>query len=168
MSKTLYLYPSFKDMLQRIQSVWLFFASAALFGLFLFPIVQWLSTDGKVQSAKISGVYEQVNGQLVQTVPFTLLSIVCVLVAVIPFVIIFFYQNRSLQLKLAYAAIALILAFSFGLAKSIQKVALLTQFNTDNYGIGALLPSLAILFLILAIRGIRKDENLVRSADRLR
>jgi ABC-type proline/glycine betaine transport system permease subunit len=69
---------------------------------------------------------------------------------------------------LAYAAIALILAFSFGLAKSIQKVALLNQFNPDNYGIGALLPSLAILFLILAIRGIRKDENLVRSADRLR
>lgn len=155
-------------MLQRIQSVWLFFASASLFGLFLFPSMQWLSVAGKVQTAKISGVYEQLNGQLVQTTPFTLLSIVCVLVAVIPFVIIFFYQNRSLQLKLSYAAIAVILGFSFWLANSIQKVALLTQFNADNYGIGALLPSLAILFIILAIRGIKKDEKLIRSADRLR
>jgi hypothetical protein len=37
-----------------------------------------------------------------------------------------------------------------------------------NYGIGVILPSLAILFIILALRGIRKDEMLVRSADRLR
>lgn len=168
MSKTLYLYSSFKFMLQRIQSVWLFCASASLFSLFLFPIMQWLNADGKVQSAKISGVYEHLNGQLVQTTPFTVLSIVCVLVAIIPFVIIFFYQNRSLQLKLSYAAIALILAFSFWLAQSIQKVALIAEFNTDNYGIGALLPSVAILFIILAIRGIRKDEKLIRSADRLR
>ena len=155
-------------MLHRIQTIPLFFASAALFALFLFPAMQWLSVDGKAQTAKISGIYEHLNGQLVQTIPFTLLSIVCVLVAIIPFIIIFFYQNRSLQIKLSYGAIALVLSLSFWLAKSVQKVASITKFSTDNYGIGALLPSLAILFLILAIRGIRKDEKLVRSADRLR
>ena len=40
--------------------------------------------------------------------------------------------------------------------------------GANNYGIGLILPSLAILFIILAIRGIRNDEKLIKSADRLR
>lgn len=155
-------------MIQRIQSVWLFFASAALFGLYLFPTMQWLNPEGTAQVVKVSGIYQNIQGQLVQIQPFTLLSIVGVLVAVIPFVIVFFYSNRQLQLKLAYAAIALTLGFSFWLAQSIRQVAREIPLGTDNYGIGALLPSAAILFLILAIRAIKKDEKLIRSADRLR
>ncbi|MFM6976279.1 MAG: DUF4293 domain-containing protein [Sphingobacteriaceae bacterium] len=155
-------------MLQRIQTIWLFFTSAALFSLFLFPTMQWINPDGKAQVAKISGVYESINGQVVQITPFTLLTIACVVLALVPFVVIFFYQNRALQIKLCYAAIAGILAYSFWLAQSIKKVAAISRFNTENYGIGAILPSLAILFIILAIRSIRKDENLIRSADRLR
>ena len=155
-------------MIQRIQSVWLFFASAALFALYLFPTMQWLNPEGKAEIAKISGIYENLNGALVQTTPFTLLSIVGILVAVLPFVIIFLFSNRGLQIKLAYGAIAAILGFSFWLAQSIRQMANDLQFSTDNYGIGSVLPSAAILFLILAIRAIKKDEKLIRSADRLR
>lgn len=155
-------------MLQRIQTIWLFLASTALFALFLFPTVQWLGLDGQAHAAKVSGVYGTLQQQIVQTEGFTLLSIVCVLIAIFPFIIIFFYQNRALQIKLCYAGIAAVLGFSFWLAKTIQQAANKTSFSVDNYGIGAILPSLTILFFILAIRGIRKDENLIRSADRLR
>ena len=155
-------------MLQRIQTIWLFFTSTALFALFLFPTMQWLNPEGKAQVAKVTGIYESLNGQVVQLIPFTLLTIACVVLALLPFIIIFFYQNRTLQIKLCYAAIVGILAYSFWLAQSIKKVSLVDRFSTENYGIGAILPSLAILFIILAIRGIRKDENLIRSADRLR
>jgi hypothetical protein len=64
--------------------------------------------------------------------------------------------------------IVAVLGFSFWLAKTIQHVADKPSFTSDNYGIGAMLPSIAVLLFILAIRGIRKDENLIRSADRLR
>ena len=37
-----------------------------------------------------------------------------------------------------------------------------------SYGIGAYLPVVAIAFLLLAFRGIKKDEDLVKSIDRLR
>ena len=155
-------------MLQRIQTIWLFLASTSLFALFLFPTVQWLGVDGKAHAAKVTGVYEGLQQQVVQTQPFTLLTIVCVLLAVFPFVIIFFYQNRPLQIKLCYLGIVAVLGFSFWLAKTIQHVADKPSFTSDNYGIGAMLPSIAVLLFILAIRGIRKDENLIRSADRLR
>lgn len=38
----------------------------------------------------------------------------------------------------------------------------------ENIGIGALLIPLSIVFLALAIKGIRKDEKLIKSVDRLR
>jgi hypothetical protein len=39
---------------------------------------------------------------------------------------------------------------------------------TGSYWIGSVLPLVADVFLILAILAIRKDENLVKSMDRLR
>jgi len=37
-----------------------------------------------------------------------------------------------------------------------------------SYWIGSVLPVISIIFIIMAIRGIKKDEKLVRSLDRLR
>ena len=39
---------------------------------------------------------------------------------------------------------------------------------STNYGIGAVLPALAFIFVILAMVGIKSDERLVKSTDRLR
>lgn len=41
-------------------------------------------------------------------------------------------------------------------------------FESGNYSLGALVSLAVPVFLILAARGIRKDEKLVKSADRLR
>jgi Domain of unknown function (DUF4293) len=41
-------------------------------------------------------------------------------------------------------------------------------FESGNYSLGALLSLAIPIFLIMAARGIRKDEKLVKSADRLR
>ena len=46
---------------------------------------------------------------------------------------------------------------------------MLTIITNCRFCIGvAAIPTLAILFLIIAIFGINKDERLVRSAERLR
>jgi len=41
-------------------------------------------------------------------------------------------------------------------------------FESGNYSLGALLSLAIPVFLVIAARGIRKDEKLVKSADRLR
>jgi hypothetical protein len=41
-------------------------------------------------------------------------------------------------------------------------------FESGNYSLGALLTLAIPVFLIMAARGIRKDDKLVKSADRLR
>jgi hypothetical protein len=41
-------------------------------------------------------------------------------------------------------------------------------FESGNYSLGALLTLAVPVFLIMAARGIRKDDKLIKSADRLR
>lgn len=155
-------------MLQRIQSVWLFLASLCIFALFLFPYLQVLNADGTAKAIKVTGVHENLAGQVVQTEAFLGITIATVVLAMIPLFTIFMYKNRKRQLSLAYATIILIIGFSFWLVQTAKPVLGNITLRTENYGIGVLLPSLAVLFVILAIRGIKRDERLIKSADRLR
>lgn len=155
-------------MLQRIQTIWLFLATVCLFGLFLFPYVQFLDLGGTAKVIKVTGIYESINGQVVQTEAFLRLTISTVIIALVPFAILFYYQNRKRQLALSYAAILAIFIYSFALANTARKIIGDIELKLENYAIGTLLPSLAIFFIILAIRGIQRDEKLIRSADRLR
>ncbi|WP_374166659.1 DUF4293 domain-containing protein [Arcticibacter sp. MXS-1] len=155
-------------MLQRIQTVWLFLTTTVIFALFLFPYLQILNANGAAKAIKVTGVYENIGGQVVQTTGFLGLTIATVLLGLLPFVVIFFYKDRKKQVALCYLIIVLILGFSFWLAQTARGVIGDLQLELQNYGIGVVLPCLAVLFLILAIRGIRRDEKLIKSADRLR
>ncbi len=156
------------NMLQRVQTIWLFFATVALFSLFLFPYIQVLNPDGTAKALKVTGVYQNIGGQVVQTEPFLVLTIATVLAGLLPFVIIFFYKNRKKQIIICYISILALLGYSFWLVQTAKQVLGNITLQIDNYGIGVILPSLAILFIILAIRGIRNDAKLIKSADRLR
>lgn len=155
-------------MIQRLQSIYLLLASLALFALFLFPIAHDVIIDNVPKTIKLNGVYEIINGQQVQTAPFLVLTIVLVILALLPLVVIFFFKDRKKQLALCYGTILAIIGFSFWVAQTIQNVVAGASIGANNYSIGALLPSLSILLIIFAIKGIRKDEKLIRSADRLR
>ena len=155
-------------MIQRIQSIWLFFATACIFGLFLFPYIQVLNPDGSASLIKVTGVYQGIAGQQVQTEPFLALTIATVVLALVPFVIIFMFKDRKKQVMLSYLAIVLVIGFSFWLVQTAKGVIGSVELGAENYGIGSMLPSIAIIFIILAIRGMKKDGRLIKSADRLR
>lgn len=155
-------------MLQRIQTVWLFLSTTMIYALFLFPYLQVLNVDGTAKAVKVTGVYENIGGQVVQTSGFLALTIGAVILGLLPFVVIFFFRNRKLQVSLSYLSIVLVLAFSFWFAQTARAALGGVTLELQNYGIGVTLPCLAILFLILAVRGIRKDEKLIQSSNRLR
>jgi predicted permease len=155
-------------MIQRIQTIWLFLATVAFLSLFLFPYVQILNDNGAAKVLKVSGVYENVDNQVVRTEEFLGLTIATVVIGLLPFVVIWSYRNRKKQLALCYLTIAAILGYSFWLVYVTKGVIGNFQLQPQNYGIGVLLPSIAILFLVLGIKGIRRDERLVKSTERLR
>lgn len=155
-------------MIQRLQSIYLLAASLVLFALFLFPVINNLLLNGHADSIMVHGVYEIINGVRTKTSSFVWLSIATIIVALLPLAGIFLYKNRKRQSSYCYIVVVLIIGYSFYLTETVKDFVGDLTLRTDNYGIGMILPSLAIVLIIFAIRGINKDEKLVRSADRLR
>lgn len=101
--------------------------------------------------------------------PESLLLLILITLSVILSVgSVFLFKNRPLQKKLSLLGVLLsvsILALEViqveELRKSLTPVSGLWQF-------GALMPVLMMVCYILAFTGIRKDEALIKSLDRLR
>ena len=155
-------------MLQRIQSIYLLLAALAIAALFIFPLINNVYVDGQLSTIKITGVYQDVNGQQQNVKPFTALSVLTGFVTVLPLVIIFLYNNRTLQKNVCYVAMLILIGFSFWVSQTAKDVIGDAIIGIGNYGIGVILLSLSILFVLLAQKAIQRDDKLVKSADRLR
>lgn len=96
-----------------------------------------------------------------------IIPIVVLLIIILSVVAIFLYKNRKIQIKIALAIIFLSAAltaltawFAYSAGEKYQAVL--------SPGFRTFIPLIIMLFSILAYHGIRKDETLVRSYDRLR
>jgi Domain of unknown function (DUF4293) len=153
-------------MIQRIQSIFLLLASGSLGTLF-------------IPSVSI-GDFNQPNAQIPASADGflnifdnkILLGLTGVALAV-AFLTIFLFKSRPNQIRLAWVSIVACLAL---LGMSIFETKTQTEIVQKAAYSGTFSPSfiayipmvVALIFGWLAIRNIRKDEILVRSADRLR
>ncbi|MDH3651703.1 MAG: DUF4293 domain-containing protein, partial [Saprospiraceae bacterium] len=97
-----------------------------------------------------------------------LIALVCISV-LLSFVSIFLFKNRPLQIKLSRINLVLTaLLFILSIFLFYQAYDSLAQGAEVSIEYGYVNPFLTILFLVLAIRYIARDEKLVRSSDRLR
>jgi hypothetical protein len=155
-------------MIQRIQSIYLLLASLVIFALFLFPLVHNVYVAGVPSTIKVTGIFQDMNGAQVHTESFVGLIAATAVVAILPLVLIFLYKNRKQQAMWCYAYIVVIFGYSFWMAETVKSYTGGVSLNTNNFGIGALLSSLSIIFALLAAKAIQRDDKLVKSADRLR
>jgi hypothetical protein len=95
------------------------------------------------------------------------LSVSIIIIAVLSLVSIFLYKNRILQLRLVLALIVVIVILIL-LTGYYAYVAISHYEATFAPGVKMALPLILLILSILAYRGIRKDELLVKSYDRLR
>lgn len=155
-------------MIQRIQSVYLLLASLVIFALFLFPLVHNVYVAGVPSTIKVTGIYQDVSGAQAHTESFVALIAATAIVAVVPLILIFLYRNRKQQAMLCYLFILVVFGYSFWMAETVKSYTGGATLDTNNFGIGALLSSVSIVFVLLAAKAIQRDEKLVKSADRLR
>lgn len=146
-------------MIQRIQSIFLLLAGAASFGLFGAPFA---TTSESVASSQLfsDSVYD-----LTDTPALIALFGLAGLLAVIG---LFLFRNRKLQMRLTiFAIIANLLGVAMAILFYMQNSQDIGNRAVDD-GVGMYLPMASFIFLLLAYRYINKDEQLVRSMDRLR
>ena len=136
-------------MIQRIQSIYLLLAAAVSGGL-IFVFHLWITEDGKSVFAIDNILF------LSLFLGSTLLSLVS----------IFNYKKRKSQFVLG--RLNIILNFILLGLFVYRSLSLSGETDVSEKGIGMLLPIFSIVFLVLANKAIKKDEDLVKSVDRLR
>lgn len=147
-------------MIQRIQTVFLFLSAVFAGVLFFVPIASF-DLGNEIVNLSIFGA-----GNSVKALPLLILTILMLL---IPFVTIFMFKKRELQLKLSSLNVFLNAVFC-GLIflfydNSIQENLLV---ETITYAFGTYIPLINMVLSVLAMRWIKKDIELIKSIDRLR
>ncbi|MDE1208142.1 DUF4293 domain-containing protein [Tenacibaculum larymnensis] len=144
-------------MIQRIQSIYLLVAGIISGGLtFLFSL--W----GNSQTNTIY-ILDLFSGNSILEKSIPVLFFISALVAIAT---IFLFKNRQLQFVLNRLNI-LINLFLLGVLIYLSQT-LSGEASVSEKGIGMFFPIIVILLLVLANRAIKKDEDLVKSVDRLR
>ncbi len=136
-------------MIQRIQTVYLLIV-ALLAGALPFWLSLWTTASGEVVFAKQE----------------LLISLAFYGITLLALIAIFLYKNRQNQFVLNRLNIILnLFLLGFFVYRSLN---LSGETSVSEKGIGMLIPVFSIVFLVLANRAIKKDEDLVKSVDRLR
>ncbi len=152
-------------MIQRIQTLFLLGAAAVLALMLFMPLAEILTKDGVTFEAMSRGLVRQDGEVIVETWPVFILVLVT---ALLLFLNIFLFKNRKLQIR--FCVYGIILAFGMIGLMYYFWVVIFRQLDVDSYWLrmALIFPVVSIIFTYLAFRGIRKDEILVRSLDKIR
>ncbi|APA66381.1 MULTISPECIES: DUF4293 domain-containing protein [Maribacter] len=136
-------------MIQRIQSLFLVIV-AILTGILPFFFNLWINVDGTEVFA---------NNELLISIAFYASAVLAIWSMVQ-------FKNRKSQFVINRLNMILnVFLLGFFVYRSLN---LSGETSVSEKGIGMLIPVFSIIFLVLANRAIKKDEDLVKSVDRLR
>ncbi|MAO49130.1 MAG: hypothetical protein CL527_10675 [Aequorivita sp.] len=136
-------------MIQRIQTIYLVVSAIVIGALFMwFPVV--IGTDGSVIMERSEPL---IFGLIFISIALAIISILS-------------FKKRQLQFVLN--RLNIILNFVLLGVFVYRLLTLSGETIVSEKGIGVLFPIISIVFLVLANKAIKRDEDLVKSVDRLR
>jgi hypothetical protein len=155
-------------MIQRIQSI--YFSLITLLSLVFIPgsFLNFANSTGAVIKITFNGIVRDRIGQSPEMIDKLLpLSVLIILIPAISLITIFIFKNRKLQLW--FSLFLVILAAVFLIASIHVSFRIVSKFDARLIpGFKMILPLVILVLSILAYRGIKKDDQLVKSYDRLR
>ncbi len=155
-------------MLQRIQTIFLLIVTSSMVTLQFFPI--WVKKISEEKSIVLNSLeLTKVDGSDISIIPTLYIAILAALVTILSLYSIFSFKNRMKQMKInlvnsiLMAAIIGTTVFFMFKGEKLMEVEVQGQLSIGFYCIVS-----GLLFNSLANRFIKRDEDLVRSADRIR
>ena len=153
-------------MIQRIQTIFLLFAVVFQLAMIFFPIVIYALPNKEILILTASGF--KTNALLSEKLFSTAINLVFICaIAIVIFVNIFLFKNRTLQMRICFLSTLLLIGFQLYIYwfawDSGQKLEAIT-----NYKLIIIFPVISAILTILAYISIKKDDKLVRSLDRIR
>jgi glucan phosphoethanolaminetransferase (alkaline phosphatase superfamily) len=155
-------------MIQRIQSLYL---SLTIILSFLFlngSFLNFIDPTGSMIKITFTQIIRETSTAdpelLAKIFPLPLLIIV---ISALSFIIIILFKNRNLQMWLVKFLIVLVIVLI--IISGVYANNIITKYDSHIIpGFKMVIPILQLIFSVLAYRGIKKDDNLVKSYDRLR
>lgn len=181
-------------MIQRKQSLFLFLTICCMAMCFMFPIAtfeaEWPPRPGEFKPVSgelnlLAKPVPEMLSQIANSQSVTMsqkefvnvwpLLVLTLAVAAISLLSIFLYKNRVRQMRIVavgflLAVVDLFLIFIWAVDAFVEPAAKSMNCSdvSVSYGLGTWAVVAAIVLLFLAQRSIKKDEEKVRAADRLR
>ena len=155
-------------MLQRIQSLYLLIAVILMALMLGMTYAEIAGADGDIYSFNSMGLTGPAGETAEVVLPAWPQFILVVILAVLLLISIFLYRNRRLQIRICVYSIVL----EFGLLGLMYYYFITAVRSMEvaeaSFYFPVLIPVLVIILIYLAFRGIRKDDILVRSLDKIR
>jgi len=168
-------------MKQRVQSL-LFFLSAVVMGLLFFmPLASYLDEYGTYLKLYVYGV-NQVSVAPNVELSFSSIYTLPLLILTVAIILINFYLSMGIfravklqhfvklfkisRINIALTVVLIATIFVFYLFKTGSQIAVAPSFSWPSWG--AFLTLLALMMMMVASSGLKKDIDKVRSIDRLR
>ncbi len=150
-------------MIQRIQSLWLLLALISTSVMFFLPLAEISTADADVYSLNFENIKTTTDNSVVHTA-YSLAGLIGI-VTLLSFISLFLFKYRNLQMRICMFNSLLIIGI-------IALTAYFTYFVVKDSeafpGIAAILPLIAFIFTLMARRAVKKDEELIKSVDRIR
>lgn len=151
-------------MIQRIQSVYLLLVALLMGATVFCPLLELTGESKFAYTFSSLGIGQLFNVQY----PAWGVVFMAGLAALSALINIFLYKKRKLQMKVATLTSLVILFFYITLFVYFNSYTAKYELVFSSLQFGLILPIIALIFNVLAILRIKKDENLVKSLDRIR
>lgn len=154
-------------MIQRIQTLYLL-TTFILTVLWYFTPLAELANNQEQLKYTIYGLKDPNGNYVFKTL---VSSIIAAITSFVTVATIFLYKNRMKQIRAAQFLLLLntaLIASAFLLIDKAKAALALTNEVIINYSLSMTFPLISLVLIFMSIKAIKKDEELVRSADRLR
>ena len=150
-------------MIQRVQSVYLFFAAILMLATPLFSVMGYQpdETSFKTLNLLSLGYYS--------FLPDFVCPAISLIAGIMALIAIFLYKKRKLQIKFCYGIFVLIVFLYIFIYHAYTVLVSEMDAGTRFFPkIAGAFPVVALFLICMAFFGIKKDEKIVSSLDRLR
>ncbi len=152
-------------MIQRIQTLYLL-AVTLLMGVATFTPIAYFVAGSEEYLLHAFALKSATSSH-----PTIYMGIIIALSAIVPFITIFLYKNRLLQIRLCAVELVLLVGSVVFMAIYYylgQRFFSDIAFHAQGFRIAIIFPLLSLILDYLALRAIFRDEMLVKSLDRIR
>lgn len=156
-------------MIQRVQSIYLLLVTILMSFLLVRPYADMTLADNQELLFRSHAIIIQSAADVISLYKTTIPVVILILIiGILSFCTIFFYNHRILQIRLSILNALLLFAligsmlFYYFIIRSSPDV------THSSFRLAMIFPILGFIFCVMAIQSIRRDEILVNSYKRIR